>query len=129
MRFAKAVFWLAGVSGVLLVAPAYFLERWAGEIDPPPVNHSVYFYGFVGIVLVFQLLYVLIATDPIRYRPVMLLGALGKSSFAIAVAVLYFTQGIVLIWIGLAAMDATLVVLFLIAFARLSREKPYSASP
>lgn len=31
MRFAKWVFLLAGVSGILLVVPPYFLERQTGE--------------------------------------------------------------------------------------------------
>src|SRR5258708_3792673 len=107
MRFAKAVFLLAGVSGVLLVAPVYFLEQWAGTFAPPPVNHPEYFYGFVGVVLVFQLLYLLIASDPIRFRPVMLFGALGKGSFAIAIAALYWSGRVSPLWVGLASMDAT----------------------
>jgi hypothetical protein len=129
MRFARAVFLLAGVSGVLLVTPAYFLERWAGDFDPPPVNHPEYFYGFVGIVLVFQLLYLLIASDPVRYRPVMLFGALGKGSFAAAVAALYAVGRVAPLWVGLASMDATLVVLFLIAYLRLPGEKSTATGP
>jgi hypothetical protein len=116
MRFARWVFLLAGISGVIVVAPPYFLERWAGEFDPPPVNHPEYYYGFVGVVLVFQLLYLLIASDPVRFRPVMLFGALGKSSFAIAVAALYAAGRASPLWLGLAAMDALLIVLFVIAY-------------
>src|SRR5258708_968085 len=71
MHFAKRVFLLAGAAGILLVAPGYFLERWAGGFDPPAVNHPEFYYGFVGIVLVFQFLYLLIAPDPSRFRPVM----------------------------------------------------------
>ena len=39
MRFAKWVFLLAGVSGILLVVPPYFLERQTGVDYPPPVTH------------------------------------------------------------------------------------------
>ena len=39
MRFAKWVFLLAGVSGVLMVAPLYFLEGRMGQDYPPPINH------------------------------------------------------------------------------------------
>jgi mannose-6-phosphate isomerase-like protein (cupin superfamily) len=120
MRFAKIVFLMAGSAGTLLVAPAFFLERWAGEIDPPAVNQAVYFYGFIAVVLVFQFFYLLIATNPIRYRLVMLLGCLGKGSFAITAIALYMAQRAAPLWLGLAAFDATWIVLFLIAFFRLS---------
>jgi hypothetical protein len=124
MRFARWVFLLAGVSGVLLVAPAYFLEGPSEKIDPPPVNRSEYYYGLVGSVLAWQLGYLLIASDPIRFRPVMLLGSLGKASVAIAVAILYAKGKASPLWVGLASMDATWVVLFLIAHQRTAREKP-----
>jgi hypothetical protein len=118
MRFVKSVFLLAGVSGVLLVVPAFFLERWAADFDPPAVNHPEYFYGFAAVVLVYQLFYLLIATDPVRYRPVMLLGALGKASFAAAVVALYLAGRVAPLWLGFVAFDATWVVLFLVAYAR-----------
>jgi len=54
MRFAKWVFLLAGVSGLLVVAPPYFLEGKMGELDPPPVNHPEYYYGFLGVTLAWQ---------------------------------------------------------------------------
>jgi hypothetical protein len=123
MRFAKWVFLLAGVSGVLLVAPAYFLEGPSEQIDPPRVNRSEYYYSLVGSVLAWQVGYLLIASDPIRFRPVMLLGSLGKASVAIAVAILYVNGKASLLWAGLASMDATWVILFLIAYRRTAREK------
>jgi hypothetical protein len=118
MRFAKTVFLLAGASGVLLVAPAYFLEGWAGEFDPPPINHREYYYGLVGAVLVWQFAYLLIASDPIRFRPVMLLGATGKASVALAVGVLYLVGPVppAPLWLGLSSMDAVLALLFVVAY-------------
>jgi hypothetical protein len=117
VRFTKSVFLLAGISGVLLMAPAFFLERWAGEFDPPTVNHPEYYYGLIGVVLVFQFFYLLIATDPIRYRPVMVLGALGKGTFAATVVVLYVAGRVAPLWLGFVAFDGTWVVLFLVARA------------
>ncbi len=119
MRFAKSIFLLAGIAGILLVAPVYFLERWAAEIDPPAINHPQYFYGFVGIVLAWQFVYLLLASDPIRFRPLMLMGALGKASFAIAVVVLYVAGRVAPLWLGLATFDGVFVILFLVAYARL----------
>jgi hypothetical protein len=122
MRFAKAVFLLAGVSGVLLSVPAYFLESWAEVHDPPALSHPVHYYGLIGVVLVFQLFYLLVATDPLRYRPVMLLGALGKATFAITVCVLFGLGRVSVLWLGFAAFDSTWVILFLIAYARTAKK-------
>jgi hypothetical protein len=51
MRFARWVFLLSGVSGILLVTPPYFLERQTGEDYAPPVTHPEYYYGFLGVTL------------------------------------------------------------------------------
>jgi hypothetical protein len=40
VRFARWVFLLSGVSGVLLVVPPFVLERQTGEDYPPPVAHT-----------------------------------------------------------------------------------------
>ena len=40
MRFAKWVFLSAGLSGVLIVGPPFFLERYAGQDFPPAINHD-----------------------------------------------------------------------------------------
>src|SRR5262245_705061 len=49
MRFAKWVFLLAGITGILVVIPLYFLEERFGRDQPPPVNHPEFYYGFVGV--------------------------------------------------------------------------------
>ena len=38
MRFAKGVFLLAGVSGVLMMVPPFFMESKTGEDYPPPIH-------------------------------------------------------------------------------------------
>jgi hypothetical protein len=89
MRFARWVFLLAGVSGVLIVVPPYFLERQTGADYPPPITHPEYYYGFFGITLAWQAPFLVIASDPVRYRPAMLPAMLEKVSFSAAVPVLY----------------------------------------
>jgi hypothetical protein len=129
MRFAKTVFLLAGASGVLLATPAYFLEGWAEVHDPPALSHPVHYYGLVGVVLVFQFFYLLVATDPLRYRPVMLLGALGKATFAVTVFVLFGIGRVSALWLGFAAFDSIWVILFLIAYARVATAMHHAPAP
>ena len=89
MRFAKWVFLLAGVSGALLVVPPYFLERQTSEDYPPPITHPEYYYGFLGVTLAWQVLFLVIASDPVRYRRAMLPAMLEKASFAVTIPLLY----------------------------------------
>jgi hypothetical protein len=39
MKFAKAVFWVAGIWGGLVLTPLYFLYDVIGKQDPPPITH------------------------------------------------------------------------------------------
>jgi hypothetical protein len=48
-------FLLAGMSGIIMVLPAYILEEQFGRDYPPPVNHPELYYGFVGVTLPWQL--------------------------------------------------------------------------
>ena len=118
MRFAKWVFLLAGVSGMLLVIPPYFLERQTSEDYPPPITHPEYYYGFFGVTLAWQFLFLVVATDPVRYRPAMLPAVLEKASFAVAIPLLYAAGEVAGVWVGFAAMDATWLVLFVVAYLR-----------
>lgn len=88
MTFAKWSFRLAGIYGILLLAPFYFLERAIGAAGVP-ITHPEYFYGFVGTALAAQFLFLLISTDPDRYRPAMLIAILGKLSFGIPAWILW----------------------------------------
>jgi hypothetical protein len=119
MRFSKWLFLVAGGAGVLLVAPQYFQEGWAGAFDPPAINHPEYFYGFIGAVLAWQLMYLLVGSDPVRYRPAMLLCALAKGSFAITILLLLAKGRVSPFWLGFVAFDWTLSILFVVAYLRL----------
>jgi hypothetical protein len=70
-------------------------------------------------VLVWQLVYFLIGSDPVRFRPMMLLAALAKASFVGTLVTLLALGRIGMQWLGFAAFDGTFVVLFLVAYRRL----------
>jgi len=118
MRFAKVVFWCAGAFGVLLLAPLYFMFDLAGRLDPPPITHPQFYYGFAGVALVWQFVYFAIATDPLRFRPMMILSALAKVSYAGALLVLYLQDRIAPIEAATGVPDALLAALFVAAFLK-----------
>jgi hypothetical protein len=118
MVWTRRVFWIAGLYGLLALSPQYFLEQRIGVDSPPAITHPEYFYGFVGIGAAWQVAFCIIATDPMRYRLMMIPSALEKFSFVIAVAVLFALGRVPTLMCAFAATDAVLGTLFLIAFAR-----------
>jgi hypothetical protein len=123
MRFAKWVFLLAGVTGVLMIVPPFFLEAKTGEDYPPPINHPEYYYGFLCVTLAWQLMFLVIGSDPVRYRLAMLAAFVEKAGFAIAIPVLYALERVPRVWLAFASMDATWLVLFVIAFVMTPKDK------
>ena len=118
MKFAKVVFCLAGALGALLIAPLYFMFDLAGRLDPPPITHPQFYYGFVGVVLVWQLVYFTIGTDPVRFRPMMIISTLAKGSYVGALLVLYLEDRISPVQAATGLPDALLMVLFLAAYLK-----------
>src|SRR4051812_46696368 len=87
--FARRVFLLAGGYGVLVLTPMYFLEARIGRDQPPPITHPELFYGFIGLALVFQIIFFIIASDPVRFRPLMIPAILEKLVYTLPVIYLY----------------------------------------
>ncbi|OAI39857.1 hypothetical protein AYO40_05350 [Planctomycetaceae bacterium SCGC AG-212-D15] len=124
MKFARWVFLAAGISGVMMIIPAYFLEAKTGADYPPPINHPEYYYGFFGVTLAWQLLFLVIGSAPVRYRPAMLPAMVEKASFAFAIPVLFALDRVPAIWLGPASMDGTWLLLFVISYLKTPRESP-----
>lgn len=118
MRFAKIVFLVAGIYGVLTITPLYFLFDTIGRQDPPPITHPGFFYGFAGVGLAWQIAFFVIAGAPVRLRPMMLPSVLEKASFSIASIVLFLQHRMHGSDLGLGCVDLLFALLFLIAFFR-----------
>ena len=78
IRFARVVFTIAGVWGVLIMIPLYFTFDAVGRAYPPPITHPDLYYGFIGVTLAWQIAFLMIGTNPVRYRTIMLSGILEK---------------------------------------------------
>jgi hypothetical protein len=118
MRFAKIVFRVAGIWGLLVLAPLYFMFDLIGRSDPPPITHPGFFYGFVGIGLAWQVAFIFIATDPVRYRPLMIPCLLEKISWGAAVIVLVLQGRMHNSDLVFAGTDLLLGLLFIIAYVK-----------
>jgi len=117
MQFAKWTFRIAGIYGVLLIAPMYFLEP-VFNAQGQPLTHPEHFYGFVGITLAFQVLFLAMSRDVARYRPLIPVCLFEKLVFQAAIWPLYLmgrTPGVVA---AFATVDLFWAVMFAISFFR-----------
>jgi hypothetical protein len=128
MKFAKILFRIAGVWGLLTLTPLYFIFNLIGQKDPPPITHPAFFYGFVGAALAWQLAFFIIATDPARYRPLMIPSVFEKFSYGIAVVILVAQGRMHSSDLLFGVIDLLLGTLFVSAYVKTpNRESPRTA--
>jgi hypothetical protein len=128
-RFARRVFTGAGIYGLIVMLPQYFLASRIGRDTPPAITHQEYFYGFIGVVVAWQLVFLAIGREPARYRPLMLVGVLEKLAFGVPVIIL-FAQGSLpgsVLFFGL--LDLTLGALFLASWRLTTGDAMTGAPP
>jgi hypothetical protein len=118
MKFARVVFLVAGIYGLLVTPPHYFLESHLSKSSPPPITHPEFFYGFLGVTTAWQVLFLVISRNPIRYRGAMIPAILEKVSFVAAMIVLFLQNRATLPVLVPAGPDALLGVLFIAAFLK-----------
>jgi hypothetical protein len=116
VKFAKIVFWCAGVGGIVALTPMYFLLNFLGTRIPPPFTHPVFYYGFIAVVQVWHAAFCWIATDPVRFRPMMVFAVMEKFVFVFVVIVMWLGGQAISALLLVAAADFLLGVLFLAAF-------------
>lgn len=120
MKFAKITFLIAGIYGLLVLLPQYFMEDYTGRNYPPPITHPEYFYGFIGVAVAWQVLFLVLATEPRRFRPMMIPAVLEKLSFGVAAIVLYLQHRVSPLMLGAGLLDLVLAALFVAAYVKTS---------
>lgn len=116
MSFAKWVYRIAGIYGIIVLVPFYFIEKNTQAIPLPEMTHPEYYYGFIGLGLAFQVVFLIISTDPIKYRLLMLPSMIEKFSFAVPVALLLASGRVAPYIIPGASIDTLLGILFVISY-------------
>ena len=121
MKFAKIVFRVAGIWGLLIITPLYFMFDLIGRKDPPPITHPAFYYGFVGLALVWQLAFLLISTNPVRFRPLMIAAILEKLAYSVPLLILISHKRTSPNDLLFAGIDLLLCALFILAYLRTPR--------
>jgi hypothetical protein len=120
MKFAKIVFWIAGVWGVMVIVPLFFLRSAVEKQAPAAVlTHPEFYYGFACAVLMWQIAFFIIAHDPARYRAMIVPPTLVKFGYAATIAILHLNGQVGAAQLPFAAADLILGILFMIAFFRI----------
>ena len=121
---ASILFYLAaaydGILGILFLAsPMSVFEHF--EITPP--NHAGYVQFPAMLLIVFAILFINIARNPVANRNLILYGILLKVSYCSVVFAYWFTSGVPTIWKPFAVCDLIFIVLFILSWCSLCREK------
>jgi hypothetical protein len=116
--FARRVYTIAGIYGLIVLLPQYFMESRIGRDMPPAITHPEYFYGFVGLALAWQLCFLAIARHPVRLRPIMPVTVLEKLAFGVPAIVLYAQGRLATSTLAFGILDLVLGVLFVLAYRR-----------
>ena len=117
MRFARFVFSGAGVWGIVVLTPLFFLFDISGRQYAPPSDYPHFFYGFLSVGMAWQIAFLMIGSNPLKYRALMIPSMIEKLGFVATVVVLYGQS-------RMPAADATAVavpdlvlgILFIAAF-------------
>jgi hypothetical protein len=113
VRFASRVYRWSAIYGAIVLLPTYLL--------PIPDPYKLTQIGFVGLALVFQGLFWIIARDPLRFMPLMPLSLFEKLCFGIP-ALAFWARGQTDAVTGaFGCIDLLLGVAFAVAFIRLRR--------
>ena len=119
MRFAKITFYLAGIWGIAILTPMYFMTDLIARRQPPAITHLEFYFGFVGVALAWQLAFFVIGSDPARFGPMMIPAILEKLGHVLTMSILYLQHQMTWQQLAFNLPDLGWGVLFAVAFFRL----------
>jgi hypothetical protein len=119
------------VYGLAVLLPQFLMEEQIGQDEPPAITHPEFFYGLLGVAVAWQVAFLIISRDPVRYRPLMVAAVLEKLIFGIAVVVLFARQRVSGTVLAFGSIDLVLGVLFAVAYWRVGVEsrQPSQSQP
>ena len=128
MRFSKTIFLIAAIYGLIVPAPGFFAEKRFGAQFPPAITHPEFYYGFFGVALAWQVAFLIIAGDPLRFRAIIPAAILEKLGYGIATAALLAAGRLNPMLAASGMGDFLFVILFTICYARLGKPSARAAA-
>jgi hypothetical protein len=118
MRFARTVFIGAGIWGIAVLLPLYWLIDITGRPYAPPADYPQFFYGFLSVAIAWQVAFLIIGINPSFFRALMIPSILEKFGWVATLAVLYGRAQITAVDAQAAIPDLGLGLLFVVAFVK-----------
>ena len=118
---AKLLFLVAGIYGLAVVVPLFFLENKIGELDPPAISHPEFYYGFAWVTVAWQIVYLMMSRYPVRFRPMLIPAVISKAGFALTAYYLCGVGRLAARNLILPSTDLVLVALFVWTYVSLGR--------
>lgn len=106
----------AGIWGITVLTPLYWLVDITGRVYSPPADYPHFFYGFLSVAMAWQIAFLIIGSDPARFRPLMLAGILEKLGHVAGVLAMYHQARITTLDAEGAIPDLLLALGFVAAF-------------
>ena len=119
ITFARRLFLAAGIYGLVVLVPMFFLEQLIGEYEPPSITHAEFYYGFVCTAVAWQLVYLMMFRNPLSLRPMLIPAIIGKAGFGISVLALCAQGRLAAGNLVLPLIDLVLAALFAWAYVAL----------
>jgi hypothetical protein len=115
VKISRNIFRISAVYGILILAPQLFRES-AFTIAGSQLNHPEFFYGFFLVSLAFQVVFLIISTDPIRYRPIMLACFIEKAGHATSCVWLFLNNRLAKDMLIASSPDVLMLCLFIYSY-------------
>ena len=113
MTFARWTFRIAGLWGLSILTPFYFLFDRLGAGHAPQS-----YFGFLAVTMAWQVGFLVIATDPARFRPLMVPAMIEKFGYVATILVLYLQHRATPADLATIVPDLLLGVLFALSFVK-----------
>jgi len=118
MTFAKYVFTGAGVWGIVVLTPLFWLVDVTGRHYPSPTEYPHFFYGFLSVAMAWQIAFLFIGSNPLRFRWLMIPSIIEKLGYVSMLLIFYSRGRIPAIDAQPAWPDMLLGILFIVAFVK-----------
>ena len=93
-------------------------RRRDGAPHTPPIEYPHFIYGFFAITMAWQFAFLVIGSNPIRFRPLMVPSMFEKFSYVVTLVVCITRRGSPLPIFRRAIPDLILGILFVVAFVK-----------
>jgi hypothetical protein len=83
MPIASRIFRWAAIYGFIVLLPMFLFEKRFGQENPPALTHAELYYGFVTLAVAWQVGFLIIGSDPVKFRLMMIPAMIEKFGWGV----------------------------------------------